>query len=83
MNKEKVNVMVPYLYVVDGDTESEEAIRLLKKCRIAFRKVAINASSNGKSMFRDLRTTEIPSLATPETVLIGLDSIKKFTEEAK
>jgi hypothetical protein len=83
IGRKEAKRVVPYLYVVEGDVESEEAIRLLKKSRIAFKKVAINANNNGKSMFRDLRTTEVPSLATSESVIIGLDSIKKFTEEAK
>ena len=67
-----------YLYVVDGDKESEEAIRILEKARISFKKVIIDKHENGKLMFRDLETTQTPSLATPNTVHIGLNNIKIF-----
>jgi len=71
--------MVSYLYIVDGDKDSEEAIRILKESKIAFKKIFIDKDENGKSMFRDLETTQIPSLATPNSVHAGLNNIKSFT----
>lgn len=71
-----------YLYVVEGDNESEEAIRILKNSGIPFKKVAIGKHENGKSMFRDLNTTHIPSLATFGTVYIGLEDIKRFVRQS-
>lgn len=70
--------MVSYLYVVDGDRDSEEAIRILEKSEISFKKIAIDKHTNGKSMFRDIETTQTPSLATQNAVHVGLNNIKIF-----
>lgn len=70
--------MVSYLYVVDGDRDSEEAIRILKESEISFKKIAIDKHPNGKSMFHDIETTQTPSLATSNTVHIGLKNIESF-----
>lgn len=75
--------MEAYLYVVEGDGESEQAIRILEKSKIRFKKIFIDKYENGKSMFRDLRTSDTPSLATSKTVHVGLENIKKFAEEAR
>jgi len=76
-------VTVSYLYVVEGDREAEEAIRILKQSKINFKKIVIDKHENGKSMFRDLETTETPSLATTEAVHIGLENIKRFVKQAE
>jgi hypothetical protein len=70
-----------YLYAARGDKESEEAWRVLSASRIRFKKISINRNGYGKSMFRDLHTTEVPSLATRNSVLIGLKNIKSFVRE--
>ena len=70
-----------YLYAVRGDKESEEASRLLSASRIRFKKISISRNGYGKSMFRDLHTTEVPSLATKKEVHIGLKNIKSFVRE--
>lgn len=75
--------MKAYLYFVEGDNDSEKAIHILEQSGICFKKIAIDKHENGKSMFRDLETTEIPSLATPETVYVGLENIKIFAKNAK
>lgn len=75
--------MKAYLYFVEGDSDSERAIRILEESGIHFKKVIIDKHENGKSMFRDLETTEIPSLATPETVYVGLENIKVFAKNTK
>jgi len=70
--------MVSYLYVVGGDRDSEEAIRILEKSKISFKKIVIDKHANGKSMFRDIETTQTPSLATQNAVHVGLNNIKSF-----
>jgi len=70
-----------YLYAVRGDKESEEALKLLNASRIRFKKISINRNGYGKSMFRDLRTTEVPSLASRKAVHTGLKNIKSFVRE--
>jgi hypothetical protein len=67
-----------YLYVVKGDKDSEEAVKVLEDAHIEFKTVFINEQGNGKFMFRDLLTTQIPSLAHTDTVYPGLHSIKKY-----
>jgi hypothetical protein len=69
-----------YLYVVEGDKDSEEAIRVLETSQVVFKKICINMNENGKSMFRDLETTETPSLATPDHIYIGLENIIIFAK---
>ena len=80
---EKRKVAVSYLYVVEGDKESEEAICILKNGNINFKKIAVDKNENGRSMFRDLETTETPSLANSNSVYVGLENIKNFVEQSK
>lgn len=75
--------MESYLYVIDGDGDSKLAADLLSKSGVSFKKIFVDKHENGKSMFRDLETTEVPSLATLEAVHVGLKNIKKFIEHMK
>lgn len=67
-----------FLYIVEGDKDSEEAIRILTKKRIEFLKIAVSKEGNGKSMWRDVETTEIPTLHSPSGTFIGVKEIKEF-----
>jgi len=63
------------LYIADGDKESEEAIRVLNKCGITFKKIIVGKDGVGKSMWRDLRTTQLPTLHSPKGTFVGIKEI--------
>jgi hypothetical protein len=63
-----------FLYVTDGERESEAAIALLNSERIAVRVIS----------FRDREDDRVtPWLSTPTTGYYGLDSIRDFVSYAK
>ena len=63
------------LYIADGDKESEEAIKILKQCGLKFRKILVGKDGNGKSMWRDLRTVQIPTLQSSKGIFVGVKEI--------
>lgn len=67
-----------FLYVVEADKDSEEAIRLLTKYGVSFQRIVVGKEGNGKSMWRDIETTEVPTLNSPKGLFIGLKEILKF-----
>lgn len=68
-----------YLYIVKGDEESEEAIRVLNESNVKYEIIVVDDDDgNGRFMWRDLGTTEIPSLQFSRRVYAGLEAIKKF-----
>ena len=69
------------LYVAQGDKDSQKAIKLLVKCGMKFQKVVVGKEGNGKSMWRDVRTTEIPTLLSPKGTLIGIKEIGEFCKK--
>lgn len=70
-----------FLYVVDEDEESEKAIEILDKANVKYKKIVVGKEGNGKSMWRDLQTTEIPSLQSPRGIFVGLKRIKEYIRE--
>jgi hypothetical protein len=69
------------LYVVKGDKESEKAIKMLIKRGVKFQKIIVGKEGNGKSMWRDIRTTKIPVLHSSKGTFIGIDEIGKFCKK--
>jgi len=67
-----------FLYIVEGDEESEKAVRILSRCRVNFQKVVVSIKGNGKSMWRDIETTEVPTLHSPKGTFVGIKEIEKF-----
>jgi hypothetical protein len=74
-------VRFSYLYVVNGDRDSEKALRLLESSKIQFKRIPVTKNGYGKFMFRDLHTTELPTLANAKTVHAGLRSIESFVRK--
>jgi len=70
-----------FLYIVEGDKDSEEAIKILDKYGVRFQKIVVSKEGNGKSMWRDLGTTEIPTLHSPKGIFIGIKEIEKFCKQ--
>lgn len=66
------------LYVVDGDRDSEEAIRILNKHGVQFKKIYVGKEGNGKSMWRDIGTTITPALLSPQGIFIGVKEIERL-----
>lgn len=69
------------LYVVEGDKDSEEATRILNKYAVEFQKIVVSKEGNGKSIWRDLGTTETPTLHSPKGTFIGVKEIEKFCKQ--
>jgi hypothetical protein len=69
------------LYVARGDKDSERAIKMLAKCGVRFQKIIVGRDGNGKSMWRDIGTTEIPTLLSSKGTLIGIREIGKFCKK--
>jgi hypothetical protein len=74
-------VVVNYLYLVKGDKESSEAVRLLDEFKIKYKKIYVDEEGNGMYMWRDLGTTDIPSLQSSEGVYAGLGEIRRFVSK--
>lgn len=72
---------VSYLYIAKGDKDSEAALRLLGSAKIQFKTIPITKNGYGKFMFRDLHTTELPTLANTKTVHVGLRNIESFVKK--
>lgn len=70
-----------YLYVAKGDKDSEAALRLLGSAKIQFKRISVTKNGYGKFMFRDLHTTELPTLANTKTVHVGLRNIESFVKK--
>jgi hypothetical protein len=70
-----------YLYVVKGDKDSEKALHLLESSKIQFKRIPVTKNGYGKFIFRDLHTTELPTLANAKTVHVGLRSIESFVRK--
>jgi hypothetical protein len=70
-----------FLYIVEGDKNSEEAIRILNKHGVGFQRIIVSKEGNGKSMWRDLETTKIPTLHSPKGIFIGVKEIEKFCKQ--
>lgn len=69
------------LYITDGDKESEEAIKILTQCGVKFRKILVGKDGNGKSMWRDLRTTQIPTLHSSKGTFAGIKEIGQLCQK--
>jgi len=68
------------LYVMTGDSESKEAIRILIKHGYEFKKIIVGKEGNGKSMWRDIGTIKVPTLQSPKGIFIGVEQIGKLCE---
>jgi len=69
------------LYVVDGDKESEKAVEILTKCGLRFKKISVGKDGNGKSMWRDLRTTQTPTFHSSKGIYVGVNEIVQLCQK--
>ncbi|RLE74322.1 MAG: hypothetical protein DRJ56_07755 [Thermoprotei archaeon] len=67
-----------YLFVERGNEECEEAERLLASHNIPYEKIYVDENHARGAMLWEYGTKEVPLIATPDAVVVGLENIREF-----
>jgi len=68
------------LYIMQRDTRSQEAIRMLTTSNIQFTPITVGLDGAGKFMWRDTRSRDVPLLLTASNIYCGLEEISRFVD---
>jgi hypothetical protein len=71
-----------FLYMLDGDAESERAAAVLTQCGIPFVKVDLLESGALAHIERDLGVATAPFIITSDSTIEGLPGILRFASAA-
>jgi len=74
--------MTNLLLFDESEEESKKAVSILKSKGFEFESIEVGKNGFRRSLWRDFRTFEVPTLVADNKIFIGLEEIKKYVRKS-